>query len=105
MANILRSFREFAARKQRLDADGRKLVDQLNEVLPEIGYRVVPAGEEAGAERRSARSRMATGRRTLKCPECPRTFSQPMNLGRHLSATHKIKARRSAATSSRKRAA
>lgn len=108
MRNILRSFEQIAARRARLMDNGRRLVAQLNEVLPSMGYRVVPTGEGAPAAEASARPRRMSGvgGRRLKCPECPRTFSQPMNLGRHLSATHKIRRRsRGAQASGRRRAA
>jgi len=35
-------------------------------------------------------------RRTLKCPRCNRKFARPVHLGRHLSATHGRKMKRSA---------
>ena len=33
-------------------------------------------------------------RRTLKCPRCDRRFARPVHLGRHLSATHGRKKKR-----------
>jgi uncharacterized C2H2 Zn-finger protein len=35
-------------------------------------------------------------RRILKCPKCPRRFARPVHLGRHLSATHGQKRKKSA---------
>jgi len=36
-------------------------------------------------------------RRILKCPRCSRRFARPVHLGRHLSATHGVKKRKTAA--------
>jgi hypothetical protein len=61
----------------------RELIDDLNRVLPDMGYRVVsitaPARPSPG------------GTKSLPCPHCARTFAHRLHLGRHLSATHGAK--------------
>lgn len=59
----------------------RRAVSGLRALLAEFGYTIVPAirAQAKSAIRRSKR---------LACPRCSRRFALPMNLGRHLSATH-----------------
>jgi len=51
--------------------------------------RTLPTGSPNGRSR-SAKTAAPTKaqRRTLKCPRCDRRFARPVQLGRHLSATH-----------------
>jgi len=90
--------------KQTLEQRERELVAQLDGALRALGYRVVPRSPAAGspapasprpASRRTRRSRpgpargpKGEGSKPLECPHCDRRFAQPVNLGRHVSATH-----------------
>ena len=66
----------------------RRLVEDLNRLLPTIGYRLVP---KTGSKLKGI---VANGTRRIKrllCPKCDRRFAHPLPLSRHLSATHGIK--------------
>jgi hypothetical protein len=52
----------------------------------------VPNGAKAAGPISSRRAL----RRTLKCPKCPRLFARPLHLGRHLSASHGRKRKKTA---------
>lgn len=75
-------------RRQALAEKERRLIADLNRVLPKIGYQIGPAGTKAASQRPGAGAR-----KTLACPKCSRRFAHRLHLGRHLSATHKIKKR------------
>lgn len=61
-----------------------RVIRGLDRVLRGLGYRVVPLGLDGPP---AAGGRSPSGRR-LVCPRCGRRFRFPMNLGRHLSASH-----------------
>jgi hypothetical protein len=98
--DLVRSVKAFLAQKTAVANRERQLIEDLNRVLPEIGYRVVPAGREtatmptaaAPAARpsgaRNGRQQSKSGAKALACPHCDRRFARPLHLGRHLSATH-----------------
>lgn len=72
-----------AYRRRKLN---RNAVQGLRSVLATFGYDIVPKHPSAST----------TGRRhyrKLACPRCSRRFALPMNLGRHLSASHGRKAK------------
>lgn len=113
-ADVLKLVESVLAEKTAVATKERELISNLNRVLPDIGYRVVPIAAPAnqkahgaarkahGAPRepRPARLTRPEGK-PLSCPQCPRTFSHPLHLGRHLSATHGAKKGTSARTRSR----
>ena len=84
---LAQSVRSFLAERQALAARERQLIDDLNRLLPEIGYEVVPSNGRKPAAH-------APGRRDakpLECKQCGRRFAQPLHLGRHVSAAHRRK--------------
>lgn len=91
MRDFVKTVRSFLSEKAQVVSKEKQLIDELNRVLPEIGYRVVPVQAD-GAERRAGRR---LGKR-LACPRCSRRFALPLHLGRHLAATHGAKKRRAA---------
>jgi hypothetical protein len=85
------------AQKSAIADREKQLIANLNRVLPDMGYRVVPIAEGDGAER-ARRAHPASGRpigpvreadKVLPCPHCPRKFAHPLHLGRHVGAMHR----------------
>ena len=93
-ADVLKLVESVLAEKTAVATKERELISNLNRVLPGIGYRVVPiaaqANQKAHSEPRPARV-IRPEDKPLSCPQCPRTFSHPLHLGRHMSATHGAK--------------
>lgn len=94
--DLMKLVQTVLAQKRALDARERELIDSLNRVLPDMGYRVVStSGATARASRRRGRPAASSNRapgsapKNLVCPECGRRFSHPLHLGRHTAATHK----------------
>ena len=84
--DLMKLVQSVLAEKRALDATERQLIDGLNRVLPNIGYRVVPTSSGAP---RAARRAMGSAPKNLVCVQCGRRFSHPLHLGRHTAATHK----------------
>ena len=59
----------------RVAREQQRVIDTLRRLLPSIDGRQVAASKA----------------RRLRCPRCERRFALPMNLGRHLAATHRRK--------------
>jgi hypothetical protein len=123
--SVVKMLEQMVAERRAVSDKEHQVVQELNRVLREMGYQVVPiaaaepelaAGSETGdgmargngmpgaAPRaaRPARSSRPSARPTsrskpLSCPHCERTFSLPLHLGRHVAAMHKRKASRKAA--------
>jgi uncharacterized C2H2 Zn-finger protein len=89
-ADVLKLVESVLAEKTAAATKERELISNLNRVLPDIGYRVVPiAGQVQKNHRRPRRTRlMPPAGKPLSCPQCSRTFAHPLHLGRHMSATH-----------------
>jgi hypothetical protein len=88
MKDLTTPLRDLHNRRQVLTEKERRLIADLNRVLPRIGYQAIPTGAKAASRR------AGTGaRKTLACPKCSRRFAHRLHLGRHLSATHKVKKR------------
>jgi uncharacterized C2H2 Zn-finger protein len=96
---LVRSVKSVLADKAAVASRERQLIEDLNRVLPEIGYRVVPATDRPGApaaRETAAAVQSELNRRqpakirdkSLQCPHCDRRFARPLHLGRHMSATH-----------------
>ena len=68
---------------ERVAKDQQRVIVSLRKLLPAMNGR-------------TRRSDSAEARR-LRCPRCDRRFALPMNLGRHLAATHRRKAGKKAA--------
>ena len=94
--DLMKLVQSVLAQKRALDARERELVDSLNRVLPDMGYRVVSTSDTASLgprlrtrSPRAVRRDGATGPKNLVCSECGRRFAHPLHLGRHTAATHK----------------
>ena len=98
MRDLLKSVESLLAEKRALADKEQRLIEQLNRVLPAMGYQVI---EKADLAARPARGNRATGRpakvpagpsngapKRLVCQQCGRRFAHPLHLGRHMSATH-----------------
>ena len=59
----------------RVAREQQRVIDTLQRLLPSI----------------DARQTVASKAKRLRCPRCERRFALPMNLGRHLAATHRRK--------------
>lgn len=88
--NIVRELEQIASRRKQLIFAGQRLIQELNRILPALGYQVVPARQAPVAQVEMNRPAVTPLERPkrLRCSECSRTFGQPMNLGRHMAATH-----------------
>ena len=89
MKDLTASLRALLSQRQSLAEEERRLIADLNRALPKIGYQVIPAGSQAASRRPRAGAP-----KNLACPKCSRRFAHRLHLGRHLSATHGIKAGR-----------
>ncbi len=87
--------RRMLRKAQTLAARTTRLLTELNRVLQEVEGETASDRSNGRPGRRSG-AVAASRRRRLACPKCDRKFALPMNLGRHLSATHGRKARRAA---------
>ena len=88
MKDLTASLRALHSRRQALAEKERRLIADLSRVLLKIGYQAIPAGTKATLRRSGP-----AARKTLACPKCSRRFAHRLHLGRHLSATHRIKKR------------
>lgn len=100
-ANVA-SVKSFLQQRHALAQKEKQLIDDLNRVLPQLGYRVVPvdngqAARVAAASAARPRPPLRTAAKSLACPRCARRFAQPLHLGRHVSATHGIKRKKTRA--------
>jgi uncharacterized C2H2 Zn-finger protein len=89
-ADVLKPVKSLGAQKTAVAKRERELIENLNRVLPGMGYRVVPNAAGSQAQRLPSRSGRAAGK-PLRCPRCARTFAHPLHLGRHMSAIHGTK--------------
>jgi hypothetical protein len=97
--NLASPVKSFLQQRHALAQKEKQLIADLNRVLPELGYRVVPLDngrsvpEARAAVGRAVRPRapVRTAAKSLACPHCSRRFAHPLHLGRHISATHGIK--------------
>jgi hypothetical protein len=80
---LARSIQSLIAQKRVVTEREKQLVENLNRVLPSIGYRVVPL--EDGLRRSQPKPRST---KEYECPHCARRFTLQMHLGRHLAAVH-----------------
>ena len=89
-ADVLKLVESVLAEKTAVATKERELISNLNRVLPDMGYRVVPIAVQAQkSESRARRARLIRPQgKPLLCPQCSRTFAHPLHLGRHMSATH-----------------
>lgn len=85
--DVMKLVESVLAEKTAVANKERDLIENLNRLLPDMGYHVVPIAPGApGSAPTAPRSRQSG--KPLACPHCPRTFAQPLHLGRHVSATH-----------------
>jgi hypothetical protein len=106
-ANLVSPVKSFLQQRHALAEKEKQLIADLNRVLPQLGYRVVPIDNGTAASRTpaegttlrgAARSQVLakTAPKSLACPRCTRRFAHPLHLGRHISATHGIKRKKRA---------
>jgi hypothetical protein len=88
--DLLKSIESLLEQKRSLASREKRLIDDLNAVLPKIGYRVAPVEPNSHSARKPLAKATAHAKR-LVCPHCSRRFAHPLHLGRHLSATHRKK--------------
>lgn len=81
-----------AQRRRSTGGSTARLVRGLDRLLRGLGYRVVPLAADGQASSGGTRG----PQRPLVCPRCGRRFRFPMNLGRHLSASHGRRMKKSA---------
>ncbi len=103
--DLVQYVKSFVGQKQAVAQKERQLIEDLNRVLPEIGYHVVPTaslGAEPPRPSTSNGTHAGKGKRAegggasakpLACPHCDRRFARPLHLGRHMAATHSKKKR------------
>jgi hypothetical protein len=96
-ADLLQTVQALVTEKQAILMREEELVTGLRQVLDHLGYQLEaitsngtsrPSGKASRSPSAHAASR-ALG--PISCPECRRTFSLPLHLGRHMSVMHKGK--------------
>lgn len=97
--DLLSTLQSFIKERLSLTQREKQLIDALNQMLPGLGYRIVPNGVSKGktagpAERGRAEVVRDAKTKSLACPHCERRFGRPLHLGRHISAMHKTTAAR-----------
>jgi len=92
-ANLASPVKTFLQQRHALAEKEKQLIADLDRVLPQLGYRLVPLdnGTPAPDATPRARTQARTASKSLACPRCSRRFAHPLHLGRHISATHGIK--------------
>jgi hypothetical protein len=98
-ANLVSPVKTFLQQRHALAAKEKQLIADLNRVLPQLGYHVVPldngksvtAAETGAGTTTRPQAQPRTAPKSLACPRCARRFAHPLHLGRHVSATHGIK--------------
>ena len=94
--DVLKLVESMLAEKTAVATKERELINNLNRVLPGMGYRVVPLAQRQRTSHGTRRAMpvLRPAGKALSCPRCSRTFAHPLHLGRHMSATHGSKAAR-----------
>jgi hypothetical protein len=88
LQSLVRERETLRENERQLAKREQQMLDSLRQLLPKIGYKLVPA---AGAGR-SATRRLGPGKpKRIPCPRCDRMFAHPLPLARHMSATHGVK--------------
>lgn len=99
MTDVVKLVESVIAQKSAIADREKQLIANLNRVLPDMGYRVVPIAV-GGAAERARRAQRPSGRpmgpvreadKILPCPHCSRKFAHPLHLGRHVAAMHRGK--------------
>ena len=81
VASLIRSLERVARYQQ-------QVILNLQRLLPTIN---------TAQKQNAVKKRYAPKMRRLRCPRCSRRFALPMNLGRHLQASHRRKSAKRAA--------
>ena len=88
LTRLVRERKALDVKERRHAQRERQVIDSLRELLPRMGYRVVPA---SGAQSRiGATAPRALKPKRLQCPRCERRFAHPLPMARHLRATHGV---------------
>jgi hypothetical protein len=91
MANdVVKLVQSVVAEKSALADREKQLIDNLNRVLPAMGYRVMRV-EQSRRKRGRASRPTPEAEKTLVCQHCSRRFAHPLHLGRHMAAMHRSK--------------
>ena len=86
LEQLVRDRKALQAKEQQHARLERQMIESLRQLLPRMGYRVVPA---AGAHGRFAATVSSMHKpKRLRCPKCDRRFAHPLPMARHLKATH-----------------
>ena len=101
LQSLVRERETLRENERQLAKREQQMLDSLRQLLPKIGYKLVPA---TGGGRSAAR-RLGPGKpKRIPCPQCDRMFAHPLPLARHMSATHGVKGKRALKKASRKAA-
>ena len=88
--DVVKLVQSVVAEKSALADKEKQLIENLNRVLPAMGYRVMRV--ERSRRRRGRPTRTTPeAEKTLVCPHCSRRFAHPLHLGRHVAAMHRSK--------------
>ncbi len=93
--DIAKSVKTLLEQKKTIADRERQLIEDLNRVLPTMGYRVVPMQTEVQGSSKSAgksngkSSAKGVKGRVYACDQCGRKFGHWLHLGRHMSTIHR----------------
>lgn len=94
---IAKSVKSLLEQKKTVADREKQLIEDLNRVLPTMGYRVVPVESDQIAKDRSKSGSKSNGKsaarggrgRVYACEQCGRKFGHWLHLGRHVSTIHR----------------
>lgn len=86
LGQLVRERKALQAREQQHAQREQEMIDSLRQLLPGMGYRVVPATGVTG--RTASVFPRVLKRKRLRCPKCDRRFAHPLPMARHMKATH-----------------
>jgi hypothetical protein len=94
--DIAKSVKSLLEQKKTVADREKQLIEDLNRVLPTMGYRVVRVESEArdrgkSASKSNEKSTAVKGGkgRVYACDQCGRKFGHWLHLGRHVSTIHR----------------
>lgn len=98
-ASLATQVKNIVTDKTRLEERTAKMIAELNQELPALGYKIIGVNEASNGNGtdvavdkpkrgRPKGSVNTTARKNLKCNKCGQKFSHAMHLGRHVSSAH-----------------